>query len=804
MARACVVTIRPVSSGPSNIAAATAGAAERGPAYWRREGLPLVAVVLVALLVRLLHLWGQARHNPFFWAPTMDEQMHDEWARAIAAGRGLGAVPYFRAPLYYYLLAGMYTVFGPSVVAGRALGTVLGALTCGLIARLGSVLSGSPAALIAGLLAALYWPFIHFDTLLLTVGVEVFLNVALLLVLLAAVRTWRLTLFALAGVLWGLSATARPNVLALGPVLALWIWFVRAWRLAPLNPSRPVAARTSAARPISQRIAAIGLVLVGAAVAILPVTIRNRVVGGEWVLIATNGGVNFYIGNNPQADGIGAVVPGTRADWRGGYEDTHRIPQLELGRALSEREVSDYWYKRGWAWILEHPGDWLALTWRKLRLFWSPVEIPNNQPDWFFARLSETSFLYLLCFPVVAALAFAALPLIGHGPSRADAPAAGGWRAWTLPLAYGLVTMATVVVFFCPGRYRLPVVPVLMVLAADGLARWPALWRGRERGAMWRYALFGAAGLLFVLSNPPPIGFHLQQTEGMGHQNLAVHYSERGLSAPQDRDRAIAEWRAAIGLRPNDPAQRIGLAIWLLRFGRPEEAGPELTAALELAPDHPEARSYYGEYLVAVGRPADALPHFEAAVARQPTWLRPRLQLAETQARLAQWDAAARTYAAALQVDPGSATAAQGLAAALVKSGQLAQAASVLTEAVARFPQSEPLLKALAWLRATAPDAGLRNGPQAVELAERALHVAGRPSTSLLNTLAAALAENGQFERAVQVTEQAIAASRAAGQERSALELEARLELYRAGRPYRMEAGTAAAPAGPAGAENSR
>jgi len=86
---------------------------------------------------------------------------------------------------------------------------------------------------------------------------------------------------------------------------------------------------------------------------------------------------------------------------------------------------------------------------------------------------------------------------------------------------------------------------------------------------------------------------------------------------------------------------------------------------------------------------------------------------------------------------------------------------------------------------ATAPQAELRNGAEAVQLAERALQVAGRPSTSLLNTLAAALAEAGQFDRAVEVCTQAIAGARAAGQGETVAELETRLALYRAGKAYR-------------------
>jgi len=181
-------------------------------------------VFLAALGMRGAHWSGQARHNPVFHAPGMDEGKHHEWAQLIASGEGLGPRPYFRAPLYYHLLGGLYAAVGPQVAFARALGCVLGALTCCLLARLGIALGGVGVGLLAGLIAAVYWPLVYFDALLLTVGLEVFLNVLMLLLLLAAVRRGSLPLFLLAGVVWGLSALNRPNVLAFAPGILAWIW----------------------------------------------------------------------------------------------------------------------------------------------------------------------------------------------------------------------------------------------------------------------------------------------------------------------------------------------------------------------------------------------------------------------------------------------------------------------------------------------------------------------------------------------------------------------------------------------------
>lgn len=798
---------------------------------------------MAALAIRGLHLWGQARNNPFFYAPTMDEEVHHEWAQRIVSGAGLGPHPFFRAPLYYYLLAGLYMVCGPSLAAARAAGCVLGAATCYLIARLGVTLDRFSTGLLAGLIAAFYWPFIHFDGLLLTVGLETFLGVLLLWLLQRAVERGSWLLFLLGGVVWGLAAITRPTILALAPALVWWVWAMGRWTARGLLRPVQSPAATSPVGPVSNGsvLRRAALVFGGTAIAILPVTIRNRVVGGEWVLIASNGGVNFYIGNNAQADGVAAIVPGTRADWQGGYEDTHRIPEVELGRKLSEGEVSSYWFHKGLDWVRANPRAWLKLTMKKFRLFWSSVEIPNNQPDWFFAWLSETSVVYWIGFPVVAGLGLASLGLLVRE-----------WRTWSLPLLYGLITLATVVAFFCPGRYRLPLVPVLILWAAAGLVRLPGLWGARRVGPLTVYAVCGGLAAVFLATNPPDRAKHWRETEGRARYDLAMYYMSGSQEQPELREKVIVNLREAVRLRPHDPYARTALGVWLLKHDQQDEAGQALTRAVELNPQNAEAQGYYADYLYTAGRLAEAAEHYQRAAELNPTWPNPHTSLGYVLARLGRVEEAcnhletslrfkpdqpdaqlqlglllsqqgqyaaangqfeeilkrAPTHAAALlnsgtalaslgryaeattryrdllHLEPGNAAAAQGLAFALQKSGQVAAAISALRDALAHSPDDERLLRGLAWLLATAADPGLRDGAAAVALAEHAMQFTQQPSVGLLSALAAALAEAGQFERAVAVAEQALEKARASGSSEQAEALEARLRLYQHGQPY--------------------
>jgi Tfp pilus assembly protein PilF len=478
-----------------------------------------------------------------------------------------------------------------------------------------------------------YWPLVYFDNQLLTVGLEVFLDVLMLLVLLIGVQRGKLWLFLLASVVWGLSALTRPNVLVLAPGLLIWIWIGRRLGARPL---RAVPA---------------GLVLLaGAAVVILPVTLRNRIIGGEWVLIATNGGVNFYIGNNPQADGEAAIVPGTRRDWQGGYQDTHRIPELELGRRLTEVQVSDYWYRQALAWIGAEPGAWLHLTFHKLRLFWSPLEVPNNQPIWFFARLSPASGLYWIGFPVVACLGLAGLCLLGRE-----------WRRWLLLVLFLVLYMATVVAFFCPGRYRLPVVPVLILLAANGLARLPQLWRTRALARLGTYGGVGCLAALFIATNPPPRAAFEQANEGMAHFNLGLHYAQQATHDPSELPQACAHLEEAVRLRPYHAMARLWLGLCLLDLSRIDEADAQFAAALQAGGDEPAVHTFYGATLRSRGWLAEAAEQYRIALDLQPAEVEAYVELGEVLLELKRPDEAAGAFRGALQRDPDNPAARKGL-----------------------------------------------------------------------------------------------------------------------------------------------
>ncbi len=124
---------------------------------------------------------------------------------------------------------------------------------------------------------------------------------------------------------------------------------------------------------------------------------------------------------------------------------------------------------------------------------------------------------------------------------------------------------------------------------------------------------------------------------------------------------------------------------------------------------------------------------------------------------------------------------------ALEAEGKFGAAAKYYREAVRRNRTSPQALNNLAWIMATSPDASVRDGAEALRLATIAVNLTGRSNPQLLDTLAAALAEQERYDDAVTTLQQALANAKSHGLFRLVSEIEARQRLYQQGRPYRID-----------------
>ncbi|MFL6233657.1 MAG: tetratricopeptide repeat protein [Thermoanaerobaculia bacterium] len=548
----------------------------------RRPGrLLLPAILALALALRLAHLWA-VRGQPFFAWLAMDSQEYDRWAQGIAAGDWAGSGVFFQAPLYPYLLAGVYALLGHRLVLVYLLQILLAVAGCWALYRAGREMGSEGTGLGAALLAAVYGPFLFYDAQILKESLAVTVTAFLLWALAAARTRPGLKVWLGAGLLLGVLALLRENALLVLPFLLPIAWHLED-RWAGL-------ARRG------------GALAAGLLLALLPVALRNGIVGGDFLPTTSQGGVNFYIGNHAGADGTyQPIVPGKEIPELERKEPA-RLAEQALGRPLSAGEVSRYWLGQALSWARACPGDFLVLQLRKLGLFWSWYELPDAVDYYYVKTLSPALRLPLLEFGGATILALAGMYLVRRRPGP-FAPV----------LLFALGWMASTVIFFLFSRYRLPAVPALLVLGGVTLAEIPAAWRRRRKEGIALIALCLAAFLLPRLAAFEP-------RMDLVHYNLGRLYEEQG--RPEE---ARAEYQAAFVLNPKDFLACLNLGNlaarqrdWptALRFYQRAEA-------LELRSD--DVQSNLGGAWLAVRDLARAEEHLDRALALNPRNL-PALQ----------------------------------------------------------------------------------------------------------------------------------------------------------------------------------
>ena len=404
----------------------------------------MVCLLGVAFLFRVI--W--AAYSDWQPLPGDDAYRYDFAARALAEGKGYihinGAPTAFWPPGYPLLLAAVYRLFGASVVTAQLLNIVLGTATVGLVYAVGRRTLGATAGLVGAGIVAGFPSLVFFTAVTMSeVAFTFFVLLAVYLLLRDAQehtgpRMWFLIG---TGLVIGYAALVR------GQALLLPLVFVPFWLRAGFDR-----------RQVFDKLVALAL---GIGLIIAPWTIRNAVALDAPVLLATNAGVDFWIGHNEKASGRGQ-----RAD-----EIVFARPEL----TTVEREVwaNAEGFRRGLRYALTHPVEEVSLLFKKLfwlyyndeeGLAWN--ESHGGQPwlgDLWREGLRSLSNVYYF-----AVLGFVAL----------GAPLWWSLRDPGRVLLLSLIGYWTLVhlVFFGDPRFHVPILPVFALLAA---LPWVALWRAR-------------------------------------------------------------------------------------------------------------------------------------------------------------------------------------------------------------------------------------------------------------------------------------------------------------------------------------
>jgi spermidine synthase len=222
----------------------------------------------------------------------------------------------------------------------------------------------------------------------------------------------------------------------------------------------------------------------------------------------------------------------------------------------------------------------------------------------------------------------------------------------------------------------------------------------------------------------------------------------------------------------------------LLQKGLPDEALPLLQEAISLRRDFPEAHYNLGTILLAKGRTAEALEHFQRSADLQPKDAAAQYNFGKILLQVGLPQSALVYLQKSVSLRPDFAEAQHELGNALEMSGRDAEAVAHYQKALELRPNFVQACNNLAWILATASDASLRNGPKAVELAQRANTLSGGQNSVILGTLAAAYAQAGQFGEAVKTIEKALPLAAADAGRTAALKTQE--AQYKAGQPFQQ------------------
>jgi len=572
-------------------------------------GAKLALVLLAGLAGRLAYVAAAPRYDPAFFRPALDGAYYLDWARRIAAGESWPPGAYYLAPLYPHLLAGFFALFGNSLLLLYAVQQGLLVLAAWAVASFARREAGEGAGLATAGIVLLSSPLLFFGSKPVGESLGLFLvSVSLVLAGLGAPVS-----AAAAGVVAGLAALARPNLLL---VPLLW---------AAVEASR-------------RRYRRAGLLLCGTALALAPVASRNFIASGHLVLISSNGGITLYHGNGPGALGIY-----TPAEGLSGRLDTQRQEATTLARArsgleLDEVEADRWWGREALRARLADPAGTVLLVARRLWLL-----LDNREHG-----LDDNPSLDRNPWRFVAPLPFAALLFLAVcGVGRAGFDRTGGAILWA---ALGGAAFAPIA-FYVSSRYRLPFVLLLSIPAGAGLAEVgkalgrPARWRGLARPV-------GAAVAAAAVSLGAPFGDLARAEEAGALGNLAAARKQAG-----DLEGSEALLRDALALDPSCAGCWYNLGVVLETRGRAGQAERAYREALARDRGLAEASGNLAGILIRSGRSKEAIGLLREALARRPghgaCWTNLVVALAEAGDLQAARREASEAVRAGVALDPG-------------------------------------------------------------------------------------------------------------------------------------------------------
>lgn len=497
-------------------------------------------IFFLALALRLVYLVFLKNTYLFYGHPSDDVMYYRSWAQMITQGNAFGDSAFSGMPLFAYYLAILFKICLGHWFAVNIFNIILGSVNCVLLYVLAKQLFSQRCAVITAILAATNFILIYYDWLMMPVTLLITLSLCILLALNSpaskSTKDWLLI-----GFFIGLAALGDGKFLIFAALLIGYLGWTH---------------RTQSFKQIGRVIIPL---LLGLLIILGTVTVRNRIVGGEWIFITSQSGLSLYVGNNPQASGAFENPDFIRPSHTGQDEDQRIFVEKTLGQKVSLSQVSHFYRDLALNFITTQPWNYAQLLGKKLILFARDAEMSHDidlilQRD---IKLKIDWNPYPLIFPLALfgifivwqkqkQGRFAILIIVGH-------------------LIYCLI-------YFVTTRQRAPILPLLILFEAYAFV-WLSDHIQARRIKIVLPTLMAITAFIAVV---PPQFIDGANFTFLNYTKIGSLYDEK-----KDYPKAQQAFAAALTLAPEDPNTLFNLGTAYLHQSQYQQAEQYLNRAIE-------------------------------------------------------------------------------------------------------------------------------------------------------------------------------------------------------------------------------
>lgn len=572
---------------------------KKGQLSKKREFFFILILVLLAVFGRAYYFKDYIHTDIYPVLQDSDGHSYSIWARDIASGRFLGQKAFMKWPLYAYFLGLLFKLSGNSAPFVYAIQFLLGVMNCLLVYSVAKKFFNEIVGFIAGLLYVSYGLFIFYEGLFIYTTLSLFLNFLFFLFVLRVQNNPSNNKLLAAGALWGICAVTQAGIILFGPLAIIWIFWQRALGLKKF-------------------LCGLAIFFIGFACITGTVAAANYFAEKDRVFMVGNLGLNFYLGNNPEANGITYYPTEFTPTQEGVFKDAGIIARASLGKDLKTSEISDFWLKKSISFIKSAPGAYARLLLRKVFYLFYPKE-PMHDQEYQHIAGSVRVFKFLpfnLWFVMPFALGGIFLNL-------------KRFREIAL-LYFALFGISlSVILFFVTSRYRVAIVPFLDIFAAAGLFGIWAMFRQKRYVPVG----FSLAALICIYSffnsgiyqNERTAKQQKDFNDYHSHFNKAWQYSRK-----PDFHNAIYEMEQALTIKPDHPYTLVSLAGLYYHAHDYKKTEELLKKVIELSPLWQSAYYNLGFLYNRQGRFEEALEMLEKSTDLDPEDIGTRLELGLT------------------------------------------------------------------------------------------------------------------------------------------------------------------------------